>query len=199
MIATPFLLRLSSGLVVVAWVTFSCSGKAVQLGSCSAPATLHVSSGGVTLDARSATAHLRDCVVITAVPDECALTNAAEVLDAAFPADVTELRLFLNRATSPGMYSIDPMWVLHPTSVGAWLQHTADDWRVPDKIVVATSGTIEFTRVDTFDNTDSVRWTDVRIAGRYDVVFPDGAHAIGTFDTPYCRAQANACPIPSSL
>jgi hypothetical protein len=54
-----------------------------------------------------------------------------------------------------------------------------------DHEVKATSGTLTISRFRTT--------SPIRITGSFDVAFPDGARAVGSFDSPWCNMQ-NSCP-----
>ena len=160
----------------------SCSGQLQHVGPCSTSSTLQVTSQGVMLQAQSVTAFLGVEVVISSSPDACGRLYEKATSEA------SELDIFLNRVGQVGSYPIDPQWVLNPNSVGAWLAHTSSTGTVPtqaipDKIVTAVSGTVDFTL-----------WTPQRLAGSYDIAFSDGARAAGMFDTPYC-STGNTCSV----
>lgn len=156
-----------------------CGGRQAQQ-SCSTPAALNISSQDIALQARSATAFLGMEIVISSSDDACGL------LYQPMPEAVAQLEIFLNRASAAGTFPIEPQWVIKPSSVGAWLAHrpasATPGSTLPDRLVIAQSGEVTFTRLDAD-----------RISGHYDISFPDGARAIGSFDTTYCRAK-NACP-----
>lgn len=170
---------------LIALMLESCSGEVQQSRTCSNPINTQVTSQGEVLQAQSVTAILGETVIISSVVDAC-----ARLYDTA-PSEETSLQIFLNRASQPGIYPVVLQWIDDPTAVGAMLAHAPENGVVapgfhqpaPDIVVNAVGGSVVLTRLDNNE-----------IAGSFDILFPDGAHAVGTFDTPYCRA-GNVCPV----
>jgi hypothetical protein len=155
-----------------------CLGKVDPPHPCSATAALKVTSDGLSLDAASVTA-FTGVIDVSSAMDACGRFNER--------AGGVELYILPDRWQQTGHFNVLKSYVTDPDAVGVWLVHIPEapqrsSQLPPDKIVAAISGTVEISE-----------WSHQRIVGRYDAVFPDGARATGTFDTPFCN-KANYCP-----
>jgi len=165
--------------------------------SCNAIVTnAHIVAGAFDFFARTGTAFAPlpvAGVVISACPDACGDASASNQ-DLVRDTEAQWLQLNFNDAHA-GHFVVGPLVGKYPDGGGGPIDGAAEVFlaRIPAggtmhqnlSTYYATSGSIDVTRYD--DPVLPV--ASQRVAGAYDVKFPDGAHVMGAFDVPFCGAR----------